>query len=224
MANWCEQSKKRQGFVEECWHYYNNNSPYAYVANWEHQGYYKPHDHGGVQNESQTQSQADQEINKHTYREIAQDFWKRRVPTSYHDIQVVMGFAKTNKTVRKVFAEMTLLDGSYEDPSLFNSRWMRAYNYKENVKIAIELLSSYPSGAYPCANDDPCSFEYDYIKTFTGAVKTNNTVRAIAAILEEERMNPWDIDFCAYTLKQYVYYPVALRLFPATNCANSFKQ
>ena len=120
-------------------------------------------------------------------------------------------FSTTNKTVRTVFREMTLLYGGQQDPSEYNAQWIREQNYKENVKIAIDLLCSYEGGAYPCANDGRVNVECWFIKDFIGVSNTNKTVREIAAILQEERQNPWDENCGAYTLQQYVYYLISLR-------------
>jgi len=159
----------------------------------------------------QSQSQVDQEFNQQTCRQAAKDLWEANVPASYYDIRKALKFSTTNKTVRKVFTEMTLLCGGQQDPSEYNAQWIREQNYKENVKIAIDLLCSYAGGAYPCANDGRVNVEYWFIKDFIGVPNTNKTVRAIAAILQEERQNPWDENCGAYTLQQYVYYLISLR-------------
>ena len=79
------------------------------------------------------------------------------------------------------------------------------------MKIAIDLLSSYEGGAYPCANDGRVNIEYWFIKKFLGVSNTTKTVRAIAAILQEERQNPWDENCGVYTPQQYVFYLISLR-------------
>ena len=162
----------------------------------------------------QAQSQTAQEWNKESYRKFARAFLEQGVRVSYYDIRDAMGFTKTNKTVRAIHDEMTMLCGVYEDPSLLNARWIQEGKYKDNVNSAMELLYSYPGGAYPCAHDGPFTFDYEEIKSFLGATKTNKTVRAIAGILEEKRKNPWDEDDRAYTLQDFVYYLVALRVHP----------
>ena len=161
----------------------------------------------------QSQSQIDQEINQQTCRQAAKDLWLADVPASYYHIRQALKFSATNTTVRKVYSEMTLLYGVQQDPSEYNAQWIREKNYKENVKIAIDLLSSYEGGDYPCANDGRVNVEYWFIKEFISVSNTTKTVRAIAAILQDERQNPWDENCGAYTLQQYVYYLISLWQF-----------
>ena len=99
-------------------------------------------------------------------------------------------------------------------PVYLNARWIQEENYKDNVKSAMELLYSYPGGAYPCAHDGLVPFDYEKMKSFIGAEKTNKRVRAIAGILEGKRKNPWDEDDRAYTLQDFIHYLVALRAIP----------
>ena len=162
----------------------------------------------------QSQSQADQDYNKEENHKKAKQLLENNVPTTYWDIKEALGYSKTNKTVREIYCEMTLLDGDHEDPSVYNARWMREETYKDNVKSAIDLLYSYQGGAYHYVNNGPSTFEYGDIKSFIGVPKTNNTVRAIAAILQELRQNPWDEESRSYPLNEFTYYLIALRVIP----------
>jgi len=90
---------------------------------------------------NQAQSQADQERDKETYRNFARQLSEDGVPISYYYMRVAKKFTKTNKTVREMFDEMTLLGGGHENPSLMNARWIQEENHRENVQSAIDLLS-----------------------------------------------------------------------------------
>ena len=165
------------------------------------------------QNGSLAQSQTAQELNKESYRTLAKKLLEQNVRVSYYDIRTAMRFTKTNKTVRAVHDEMTKLSGFYEDPSLQNARWVREENYRANVKKAIEVLYFYSASTLHSTPNGNMTITYANIRSFVGAVNSNNTVRAIGAILEETRTNPWDANAQAYTLRDFVYYLVPLRFF-----------
>ena len=163
------------------------------------------------------QSQTAQHSNNEANRELGKRLIERGVPPQYYSIKEFLGFAKTNTTVRGIYNEMILLDDRHEPTTEFNQRWVQEETYKGNVQKAIELLCAYQVAALEGRiSDVPTNFQNWEIKVFIGAAKTNNTVRAIAVILQEQRHNPWDETYFAYALKDFVGDSFALRIIPTT--------
>ena len=137
-----------------------------------------------------------QEQNQETYRATALRFFTYGRPFDYATIGEGIGAARTNNSVRGIYAEMVKLNGGVEPEIAYSAEVkQQAENYKANAQKAVQLLSVWNRDAMP---------DYAHIGDFVGAAKTNNTVRENWAVLHATRINPWDEAQTPYSLKEFV--------------------
>ena len=139
-----------------------------------------------------------QEQNQETYRATALRLFTYGQPFDYATIGEAIGAARTNNSVRGIYAEMVKLNGGVEPEIPCSAEaWQQAENYKANAQKAVQLLSVWNRDAMP---------DYAHIGDFVGAAKTNNTVCEIWAVLHATRINPWDEARTPHSLKEFVAY------------------
>ena len=136
------------------------------------------------------------EWNQETYRATALRLFTYGQYFDYATIGEAIGAARTNNSTRGIYAEMVKLNGGVE-PVYSAEAWHQAENHKANAQQAVQLLSVWNRDAMP---------DYADIGEFIGAAKTNNTVRAIWAVLHATRINPWDQTRSPHSLKEFVAY------------------